>query len=47
MTSGSKLEMVDLPRSVGGFHGVQACSGAFLPLSLSVCVCVFSGPRWQ
>jgi hypothetical protein len=29
MTSGSILEKVGLPRSVGGFHGVQACFGDF------------------
>jgi hypothetical protein len=29
MTSGSRLEMVSSPRSVGGFHGVQACYGVF------------------
>jgi hypothetical protein len=32
MTSGSKLEMVSLPRSVGGFHVVRACSGVFLTM---------------
>jgi hypothetical protein len=30
MVSGSRLEMVDSSRSVGGFHGVRACSGVFL-----------------
>jgi hypothetical protein len=30
MTSGSKLEKISLLRSVGGFHGVQVCSGVFL-----------------
>jgi hypothetical protein len=29
MTSGSRLEKVDLLRLVGGFHGDQACSGVF------------------
>jgi hypothetical protein len=29
MTSGSSLEKVGLPRLVGGFHGVHACSGVF------------------
>jgi hypothetical protein len=29
MTSGSRLEKVSLLRSVGGFHGVQACSRLF------------------
>jgi hypothetical protein len=29
MTSGSRFEKVSSPRSVGGFHGVQACSGVF------------------
>jgi hypothetical protein len=29
MTSGSNLEKVSLPRSVGGFHDVQAYSGVF------------------
>jgi hypothetical protein len=41
MTSGSRLEMVDSPRSVGRFHSVWAYSGVFqaLSLSLSLCVC--------
>jgi hypothetical protein len=29
MTSGSNLEKVSFPRSVGGFHGVRAYSGVF------------------
>jgi hypothetical protein len=29
MTSGPRLEKLDLPRSVGGFHGVQAYSRVF------------------
>jgi hypothetical protein len=29
MMSGSRLEKVSLLRSIGGFHGVQACSGVF------------------
>jgi hypothetical protein len=29
MTSGSILEKVSLSRLVGGFHGVQACTGVF------------------
>jgi hypothetical protein len=32
MTSGSRLEMVGSLRSVGGFHGVQACSRVFLAM---------------
>jgi hypothetical protein len=36
MTSGSKLEIVGLSRSVGGFHGVWAYSGVFQTLSLSL-----------
>jgi hypothetical protein len=36
MTSGSSLEIVGWPRSVGGFHSVWACSGVFLALSLSI-----------
>jgi hypothetical protein len=32
MTSGSRLEMVSSPRSVGGFHNVRACSGVFLAI---------------
>jgi hypothetical protein len=32
MTSGSRLEMVGSPRSVGGFHGVQAYSRVFLAM---------------
>jgi hypothetical protein len=32
MANGSKLEMVDSPRSVGGFHGVRASSGVFLAM---------------
>jgi hypothetical protein len=34
MTGGSRYEMVSSPRSVGGFHGVWACSGVFQALSL-------------
>jgi hypothetical protein len=34
MTSGSRLEIVGLLRSVGGFHGVWAYSGVFRTLSL-------------
>jgi hypothetical protein len=30
MTNGSRFEMVSLSGSVGGFHGVQACSRVFL-----------------
>jgi hypothetical protein len=30
MTSGARLEMVGSPRSVGGFHDVQACSEVLL-----------------
>jgi hypothetical protein len=30
MTSGSRLEMIDSPKSVGGFHGVRTCSGVFM-----------------
>jgi hypothetical protein len=30
MISGSSLEIVDWLRSVGGFHGVQACSGVLM-----------------
>jgi hypothetical protein len=30
MTSGSICEIVGWSRSVGGFHGVRACSGVFL-----------------
>jgi hypothetical protein len=29
MTSGSRLEKLGLPRSLGGFHGVQAYSRVF------------------
>jgi hypothetical protein len=36
MTSGSKHDMVDSSRSVGGFHGVRACSGVFQSLSLGL-----------
>jgi hypothetical protein len=36
MISGSKLKMVDLPRSIGDFHGVWACSGVIQALSLSL-----------
>jgi hypothetical protein len=32
MTSGSRLEIVGLLRSVRVFHGVQACSGVFLAM---------------
>jgi hypothetical protein len=32
MTSGSRLQMVSLPRSVGGFLYVRAYSGVFLPM---------------
>jgi hypothetical protein len=34
MTSGSNLEKVSLLRSVGGFHGVRACSRVFGSLLL-------------
>jgi hypothetical protein len=34
MNSGSRLEMVASPRSVGGFHGVRAYYGVFQTLSL-------------
>jgi hypothetical protein len=30
MTSGSSLEIVGWPRSIGGFYGVQACSVVFM-----------------
>jgi hypothetical protein len=49
MTSGSRLEMVDSPRSVGRFHSVWAYSGVFQALSLCVCVCVLRASlvvRW-
>jgi hypothetical protein len=36
MTSGSSLEIVGLPRSVGGFHGIRAFSEVFQALSLSL-----------
>jgi hypothetical protein len=32
MTSGSRHEKVSLPRSAGGFHDVQACTGVFLAM---------------
>jgi hypothetical protein len=32
MTSRSRLKMVGSSRSVGGFHGVRACSGVFLAM---------------
>jgi hypothetical protein len=32
MTNGSRLGIVSSPRSVGGFHGVRACSGVFWAL---------------
>jgi hypothetical protein len=42
MTSGSRLEKVGLPRSVGGFHSVRACIGVFqAPSPYS------PGPPWQ
>jgi hypothetical protein len=37
MTSGSRLEMVRSPRSVGGLHGLRGYSGVFQALSLSLC----------
>jgi hypothetical protein len=36
MTSGSTLEIVGWPRSVGGFHGVRACSEVFMVMRLMV-----------
>jgi hypothetical protein len=42
MTSGSRLEKVDSLRSVGGFHGVWACSGVFEAPSY-----YYLGPPWQ
>jgi hypothetical protein len=42
MTSGSRLEIVGSPSSVGGFHGIWAYSGVFQALCLRVCL--FSGP---
>jgi hypothetical protein len=32
MTSGSRLDIVGLSRSVGVFHGVRACSGVLLAM---------------
>jgi hypothetical protein len=42
MTSESTLEKVSSPKSVGGFHGVWACSGVFQAHSY-----YSSGPPWQ
>jgi hypothetical protein len=36
MTSGSSLEIVSLPRSVGGFHNVWAYSRVFMVLRWTV-----------
>jgi hypothetical protein len=36
MTSGSSLEIVGLPRSVGGFHSVWAYSRVFMVLRWTV-----------
>jgi hypothetical protein len=42
MTSGSSLELVGLPRSIGGFHYVWAYFGVFQAPSLYSLV-----PPWQ
>jgi hypothetical protein len=36
MTSGSIVEMVGLPKSVGGFHSVWAYSGVFLVMRWTI-----------